>query len=388
MVCIGVSLPYVIVFSTILTRLIKRLITSGEGDRVARASSQDVIVLGKRRRKQLERIVAAAGSPQQLVLRARIVLAAWRGEANAKIARDLGVGVDTVRTWRARFRRAGIPALLDRPRSGRPPVYKIEAQLLIVATVTGAPPQVDAQWTHRGIAEYLHVPVGISASQIGRILASFDVKPHRVRGWLNRPADPAFHAKAQAVCRRYLDPLPADTVLFSVDEKTCMQARSRKRATRPVRPGRVERREFEYVRHGTVSLMAAMNVTTGTVHPKIIKRNDSDTFIEFLAELAATVEPDKKIHLILDNGSSHTSRKTRKWIREHPRFTVTYTPCHASWLNMIEIFFSILTRRVLRRGDFASRDDLIQKIITFITTYNSTAKPFRWTYDAKLLRAA
>ena len=190
------------------------------------------------------------------------------------------------------------------------------------------------------------------------------------------------------MCALYLTELPADTVLFSVDEKTAMQARSRKRATRPVRAGLVERREFEYVRHGTVSLMAAMNVTTGTVHPKIIKRNDSDTFIEFLTELAATVEPDKKIHLILDNGSSHTSRKTRKWLREHPRFTVTYTPCHASWLNMIEIFFSILTRRVLRRGDFASRDDLIKKITTFIKTYNRTAKPFRWTYDAKLLRAA
>jgi transposase len=131
-----------------------------------------------------------------------------------------------------------------------------------------------------------------------------------------------------------------------------------------------------------------MNVTTGTVHPKIIKRNDSDTFIEFLTELAATVDPAKKIHLILDNGSSHTSKKTRKWLREHPRFTVTYTPCHASWLNMIEIFFSILTRRMLRRGDFASREDLIEKITTFIKTYNRTAKPFRWTYDAKLLRAA
>ena len=355
---------------------------------MARASSQDVIVLGKRRRKRLEKIVARANSPQHLVLRARIVLAAWRREANAKIARDLRVCVDTVRKWRHRFRREGIPGLCDRPRSGRPPAYGIDDQLLIVATVTQSPPQIDAQWTHRGLAEFLAEPVGISASQIGRILASFDVKPHRVRGWLNRPADPAFHTKAQAVCRLYLDPPAADTVLFSVDEKTAMQARSRKRATRPVRPGRVERREFEYVRHGTVSLMAAMNVTTGTVHPKIITRNDSDTFIEFLTELAATVEPDKKIHLILDNGSSHTSRKTRKWLREHPRFSVTYTPCHASWLNMIEIFFSILTRRILRRGDFASRDNLIEKIINFITTYNRSAKPFRWTYDAKLLRAA
>lgn len=354
---------------------------------MARASSKDVIVCGKRRRKRLERIVAQASAPQNLVLRAKIVLAAWRRDSNAKIARDLRVCVDTVRTWRRRFRREGIPGLFDRPRPGRPPIYGIAEQLLIVATVTQQRPEIDAQWTHRGIAEHLHEPVGISVSQVGRILASFDVKPHRVRGWLNRPADPAFHTKAQAVCALYLDP-PADTVLLSVDEKTCMQARSRKRATRPVRPGQPERREFEYVRHGTVSLMAAMNVATGTVHPKIIKRNDSDTFIEFLTELDQTLDPTRKIHLILDNGSSHTSKQTRKWLREHPRFTVTYTPCHASWLNMIEIFFSILARRLLRRGDFASRDDLIEKITEFIKTYNGTAKPFRWTYDAKLLRAA
>ncbi len=354
---------------------------------MARASSDDVIVLGQRRRGRLEAIVARATASQRLVLRAKIVLAAWRREPNAKISRDLGICEDTVRTWRGRFRREGMPGLSDRPRPGRPLVYGIADQLLIVATVTGQTPEVDSQWTHRALAEHLAEPVGICASQIGRILASLDLKPHRVRGWLNRPADPAFHTKAQAVCRLYLDPR-ADTVLFSVDEKTAMHARSRKRATRPVRPGQLERREFEYVRHGTVSLMAAMNVTTGTVHPKIITRNDSATFIEFLAELAQTVDPTKKIHLILDNGSSHTSKQTRKWLREHPRFTVTYTPTHASWLNMVEIFFSIMTRRMLRRGDFASRDDLTNKIIKFIQTYNSTAKPFRWTYDAKLLRAA
>jgi transposase len=247
---------------------------------------------------------------------------------------------------RARFaRRACSPTCRNEGLPGaaeRVPGYGIAEQLLIVATVTQQSPQVDAQWTHRGIVEHLHAQMGVSASQIGRILASLDVKPHRVRGWLNRAADPAFHTKAQAVCALYLDP-PADTVLFSVDEKTCMQARSRKRATRPVRPGQIERREFEYRRHGTVSLMAAMNVTTGTVHPKIIKKNDSDTFIAFLTELAETVDPALKIHLILDNGSSHTSKQTRKWLAEQPRFAVTYTPCHASWLNMIEIFFSILT---------------------------------------------
>jgi transposase len=354
---------------------------------VARAGSEDVIVLGQRRRGRLEAIVARASAPRRLVLRAKIVLAAWRGASTAAIARDLDICEDTVRTWRGRFRREGMPGLGDRPRSGRPPVYGIEDQLLIVATVTGQTPQADSHWTHRALAEHLREPLGISASQIGRILGSLDLKPHRVRGWLNWPADPQFPAKAQAVCRLYLDP-PADTVPLSVDEKTAMQARSRKRPTRRTRTGQVERREFEYVRHGTVSLMAAMNVTTGTVHPKIITHNDSATFIEFLTELDQTIDPTKKIHLILDNGSSHTSKQTRAWLRAHRRFTVTYTPVHASWLNMVEIFFSILTRRMLRRGDFTSRDDLANKIITFIDTYNSTAKPFRWTYDAKLLKAA
>jgi len=331
--------------------------------------------------------VARATTAQRVVLRAKIVLAAWRGRSNAAIAAALGITVDTVRKWRHRFVVNGMAGLHDRPRPGRPAIYGLDAQLLIVATVTQVAPQVDSHWTHRLLAHHLAEPLGISASQIGRILAALDLKPHRVRGWLNRPEDPAFAAKAQAVCALYLKP-PADAVLFSVDEKTAMQARSRKRASVAVRRGRPELREFEYVRHGTASLIAAMNVTNGTVHPKIIVANNSATFTEFLTELAATVDPAKRIHLILDNGSSHTSKATKLWLAEHPRFTVTYTPVHASWLNMVEIFFSILARRVLRRGDFASRQDLINKILAFIQAYNLTAKPFRWTYDAKLLRAA
>jgi transposase len=354
---------------------------------MARARSADVVVLGGRRRQRLQAMVARPTTPQRLVLRAKIVLAAGGGRSTAAIARDLDVTEDTVRKWRRRFAALGIPGLADAPRPGRPPVYDLQAQLLIVATVTQQTPEADSHWTHRLLARHLDEPLGISASQIGRILCSLDLKPHRVRGWLNRPPDPQFITTAQAVCALYLNP-PADAVLFSVDEKTAIHARSRKRRTRAARRGRPELREFEYVRHGTASLMAAMNVTDGTVHPKIITSNDSTTFIDFLTELADTVDKSKNIHLILDNGSSHTSKQTKAWLAEHPRYTVTYTPKHASWLNMIEIFFSILTRRMLRRGDFASRQDLIDKILTFIETYNRDAKPFRWTYDAKLLRAA
>lgn len=266
-------------------------------------------------------------------------------------------------------------------------MYGLDAQLLVVATVTQAPPEADSHWTHRLLAEHLREPLGISASQVGRVLAGLDLKPHRVRGWLNRPDDPQFQVKAEAICQLYLHP-PAGAVLFSVDEKTSMQAKSRKHPTRVLRSGRAERREFEYVRHGTVSLLAAMNVIDGTIHPKLIRRNDSVTFLEFLTELDQAVDPAKNIHLILDNGSSHVSKATRAWLAARPRFTVTYTPKHASWLNMIELFFSILTRRMLRRGDFPSRQDLADKILKFVEVYNQAAKPFRWTYDAKLLKAA
>ena len=303
---------------------------------MARMGSPDMVVLGERRRTRLEAMVARPTTAQRMVLRAKIVLAAWRGRSNAAIAGALGITVDTVRKWRHRFVVEGMPGLQDRPRPGRPAIYGLDAQLLIVATVTEVAPQVDSHWTHQLLAHHLAEPLGISASQIGRILAALDLKPHRVRGWLNRPEDPAFVTKAQAVCALYLKP-PADAVLFSVDEKTAMQATSRKRATVAARRGRPALREFEYVRHGTASLIAAMNVTDGTVHPKIIVANNSATFTEFLTDLAATVDPAKKIHLILDNGSSHTSKETKAWLAEHPRFSVTYTPVHASWLNMVSV---------------------------------------------------
>jgi transposase len=283
----------------------------------------------------------------------------------------------------------GAKALRDRPRPGRPLVYDLDVRLLVVATATSQPPQTDAQWTHRAIAEHLHATrrIGISASQVGRILAEADVKPHRVRGWLDRPDDPGFFTRAQQICRLYQH-IPDDTVLLSVDEKTGIQAKSRKHPTQPARAGRVARREFEYVRHGTLSLMAAMNVATGRVHPKIITRNDSAAFIEFLAELDQAIPKHLTIHLVMDNGFSHTSKATRAWLAKHPRFQVTYTPKHASWLNMIEIFFSILARRLLRRGEFTSRDHLAGKILHFIAEYSRTAKPFRWRYDGRPLKAA
>jgi len=215
----------------------------------------------------------------------------------------------------------------------------------------------------------------ISAATGGRVLAEATLRPHKVRGWLNRADDPSFWLRAGQVCRLYLNP-PPGTVLVSIDEKTGIQAKSRKHPEIPARPGRDARREFEYVRHGTISIIAAMNVTTGEVITERITRNDSATFIQFLAMLHQMIPPHLRIHLIMDNGSAHTSRATRDWLAAHPRFAVTYTPKHASWLNMIEQWFGVLARRLLRRGDFTSRDDLDAKITAFTIRHNKNARPY------------
>jgi transposase len=340
------------------------------------------ISLTKKRRRKLEQIVRAGSSPQRLVLRARIVLAAADGMANTGIARQLGCSVAVARTWRRRFAVRGIPGLFDKPRTGRPEVHGPSARLAVLAVATSVPPAGESQWSQAMIASHLRERgLAISAATVGRVLAEAKVRPHKVRGWLNRADDPSFWIRAGAVCRLYLAP-PPGTVLISVDEKTGIQAKSRKHPGSGARPGRNARREFEYVRHGTISIAAAMSVTTGEVIAERIEKNDSAAFIVFLTMLHQMIPPHLRIHLIMDNGSSHTSAATRAWLAAHPRFAVTYTPKHASWLNMIEQWFGVLTRRLLRRGDFASRDDLEAKITAFTIRHNKNARPYKWSYDA------
>jgi transposase len=335
----------------------------------------------KRKRKLLQ-IIAAGTSPQRLVLRARIALAAGAGDDNEKIARDLDCGVKTVREWRGRFAVRGVPGIFDKPRSGRPETHGPSARLAVVAVATSLPPDGETAWSQAAIARRLgERGLDISRAAVGRVLAEAHVRPHKVRGWLNRADDPSFWAKAGAVCRLYLNP-PPGTVLISIDEKTGIQAKSRTHPDIPGRARRDARREFEYVRHGTVSIVAALNVANGQVIAERIRRNDSVAFMKFLAMLDQHIAPGLRIHLIMDNGSSHTSRATRAWIAAHPRFTVTYTPKHASWLNMVEQWFSILTRKLLRRGDFASQEDLENQITEFTIGYNKTAHRWKWRYDA------
>jgi len=342
--------------------------------------------LSAEERLELERRVRAHTTPQRMVRRCQVILMAAEGVPNRRIAPEVGLNENQVGLWRRRFETERLAGLEDRRRSGRPRIYGHDERLRIVAAATSERPEFDSQWSHRLLANYLS-DLGISASQVGRILAELDIKPHQVRGWLTRADDPTFWERAADVCALYLS-RPTNALVLSVDEKTAIAARSRKHPTRPVAPGRRERREFEYRRHGTASIVAALDVHTGNVVAADIPRNDAEHFIGFLERIDTDVDQSLDIHMILDNGSSHVAKATKAWLADHPRFHVHHTPKHASWLNQVEMVFSILTRRLLRRGEFASREDLVAKIMAWIDEYDRTAKPFAWTYEGKPLKVA
>jgi transposase len=315
-----------------------------------------------------------------------VVLLAADGVANRQIATLVGMNQHTVALWRHRFEAERLAGLEDRPRPGRPLVYGHDQRLRILATVTQQPPDPASHWSHSQLAKAL-ADIGISASQVGRILADLDLKPHRVRGWITRPQDPGFWERAADVWGLYLAP-PTNALVLSVDEKTGIGARSRTRPATGPAPGRPTRQEHEYVRHGIATLLAALDVLRGGVlQATNLDRNTAANFISFLDELDERVPNHLAVHLVLDNGSSHIANATRWWFYQHRRFHPHYTPSHASWLNQVELFFSILARRLLKRGEFASVADLVAKVMAFIADYNRTARPFRWTYDGRPLKA-
>lgn len=337
----------------------------------------------------LRRWVRAGTTEQRMAQRARIVLAAAEGQPSRRIAAREGVSEPTVARWRHRYAAEGINGLCDRPRSGRPRVYGHDDRLAVVKQVTEVPPDPASRWTLAALEEALADTVGISDTQIHAILCDLDLKPWQSRSWLTSH-DPDFWDKAADVCGLYLDP-PKNALVLSVDEKTCIQAKAGVNPTKPAAPGLVERREFEYRRAGTTCLFAALDVHAGTIMHDTKPRNRSVDFTDFLGHLDRVTPGDLVLHVVVDNGSSHVAKATRDWLDEPERkgrFVIHHTPTHASWLNQVELFFSILTRRLIRRGEFASVDELVAKLGAFISDYNRTARPFTWTYEGQPLKAA
>jgi transposase len=339
------------------------------------------IVLSSEERAALERIVRSSSSEQRMVTRARVVLAAADGKPNRQIASEIGLSQRKVGVWRNRFAEHRIEGLRDLPRSGKPAVYDHDKQVEVFKTACSEPPEGETHWTVRSLAE----AVGVGKSQTHAFLAQADLKPHQVRSWLTS-LDPDFDTKQADVCGLYLSP-PENAIVVSLDEKTSIQARQPIRKELPVEPGKPARREFEYKRHGVQALLAALLVHTGEVIGEVYDRNTRIEFVEFLALLEAQIPAGKEVHAILDNLQVHKTPEVKAWLDAHPRWTFHFTPTHASWLNQIELFFSILTRRLLRRGIFTSKTDLKTQLLEFIDRYNPTAKPFAWTYKGKPLHA-
>lgn len=342
----------------------------------------------------------AARAEHRQVLRARIVLAAAQGHTNAAIAADLDVHLDTVRKWRKRYALHGLAGLKDLPRSGRPPTFTPVqvAQVKALACTPPADSQVPlARWSSADLAVEAvtqGMATSISPSTIGRWLAKDAIKPWQHRSWIF-PRDPDFAAKAGVVLdlyeRRWQGvALDADEYLISADEKSQLQALHRRHPDLPAGPGRTRRVEFEYRRGGTLAYFAAYDVhhahVIGTIAPK--------TGIEPFADLVAkvmTTEPyasARRVFWVVDNGSSHNgARSSERMQQAWPTATLVHLPVHASWLNQVEIYFSILQRKAIATGDFENLDDLATRILAFEERYNSTATPFDWKYTRDDLNA-
>jgi len=355
-------------------------------------SRASYLFLRRKERRELDRIINARTSPQALVLRCRIVLLAARGRDNKDIARQLDCDVKTVRKWRDRFAKLRFVGLQEAPRDGRPPVFTSMERHEVLAKLLTKPPAGLARWTTSELAAAVvrdKLVNRISKATVGRWLRRADLKPHRNKYWLNSK-DPDFRAKMQTVVCRYISP-PKDGIVLCLDEKTGIQALERIFRDKPVKEGQIRKIEFEYKRHGVANLMASFDTRTGEVFAKCIESNNSATFIAFLKELMKFY-PGKqygKLYLILDNGSSHTSKETAAFLAKHKRLVPVFLPTHASWLNQIEIWFSVLSRKCLYKMSFTSDVALKNHIMDFVGYYNHHGKhPYRWTYKGQPLVGA
>lgn len=307
--------------------------------------------------------------------RARIVLALAKGSSLREVVAIVGCSINTVRQWRDRFRAERLSGLYSRHQGKQPaPDAEILEARIIDWTLHRTPPNGATQWSSRGLA----VALAVSQSRVIRTWAKAGLQPHRLRRYKSSN-DPDFEAKAADIIGLYLKP-PVNAAVFCVDEKTAIQALDRLDPVLPLSPGRAERHGFEYYRHGTLSLYAALDTRSGEVLGKTASRHTSGEFVAFMEELVATQPKGKEIHVIADNLSAHKTRRVTEFLEANPNVQMHYTPTYSSWLNQVEIWFSKIQRDIIARGIFKSRTDLKRKIMKYIRHHNKTARPFKWTY--------
>lgn len=328
--------------------------------------------------------------PHGLVLRAQIILASALGLSIEDICDTLSVDRQVVRRWRRRFLEGGEQALVDRPRCGRPPEIKPRVWEKVTTLVVQPPTNFNLQlsrWSVRELSRFLRERYGwaVSRSSLSRFLRSMAIKPHRVKYWLN-PKDPDFDEKARRICRLYIAP-PTGVAVLSLDEKPGVQVKSRKYPTLPTRPGACARVEFEYKRHGTRNIFAALDIRTGRVIVEVTKDRKVPRVIAFL-NLVRRHYPRGKVIIITDNINTRRGPDAKAWLERYPRFRFVFTPYHGSWLNQVEIWFSTLTRKCLRLAFFDAPRKLANAVYRFVRRWNrDLAAPFNWTYTGKVLHA-
>lgn len=321
----------------------------------------------------LERQVRSSKTEQRIALRSRIVLSAADGKGTCEIARQVGIGAETVSKWRVRFAREGMAGLADKPRPGRAKRYDEQVSARLLKLLDKAPPKGYATWNGRLLAQALG---DVSRHQVWRVMREHGIQLQRRHSWC-LSTDPEFARKAADIIGLYLSP-PEGALVLSVDEKPHIQALERAQGYLKLPNGRaITGYAHEYRRHGTTTLFAALNIVTGAVKAGHYKRRRRREFLDFMNELVAEYPESITIHVILDNLNTHKP-KHDVWLARHKNVRFHFTPTHASWLNQIECWFSILSRSALKGASFTSPKQLRQAIDDFIEVYNKTAAPFEW----------
>src|SRR5437867_197294 len=314
--------------------------------------------------------------PAEDVRRADIILRLAEGQAQRAVARQMRCSINTVRLWRERFEVEGWSRLYGRHQGRQVEADSPALEAKILDHTRRDPKDGSTHWSTRKMAEAL----GISHMRVARTWAKAGLQPHRMRRYMASD-DPDFPQKATDVIWLYLKP-PTNAVVFCVDEKTAIQALDRLDPVLPLSAGRAERHGFEYFRHGTLSLYAALNTQTGEVLGRTTGKHTSAEFVAFLAELVSGQPKQRKIHVIVDNLSAHKTERVRLFLQEHPQLKLHFTPTYSSWLNQVELWFSKIERDVIARGVFSSVKDLAKKLMRYIRHYNRQAKPVKWTYKS------
>jgi len=334
----------------------------------------EAITLTVEERAELEQMTKSRTLPAGDVFRARLILLLAEGLPYRTIKERLGTTAPTIARWKARFLQHRVEGLLEIRHPGQKPTVITPAlQARVLAATRRKPSDGSTHWSCRKLAQHLN----ISKDAVQRIWQKAGLKPHRLERYMASD-DPDFERKAADIIGLYLHP-PQHAAVFCVDEKSAIQALDRLDPVLPMSPGRAERHGFEYYRHGTLSLYAALDVRTGKVQGKTAARHTSEEFVDFLDQVVGGCQPGQEIHVILDNLSAHKTAKVQAFLDRHPNVHLHFTPTYSSWLNQVEIWFARIEREVIARGIFTSVRDLARKLMRYIRAYSKTARPFKAT---------